>query len=74
MKNGGRIPWNATAICQIFRIFYLMGRHPMKGPFGVPFNVPVIPLGAITLFLGKTNLDCISLKAKDLPGIFLGHA
>ena len=22
MKNGGRIPWNATAICQIFRIFF----------------------------------------------------
>ena len=31
MKNGGRIPWNATAFCDILRIFCLMGRHPMKG-------------------------------------------
>ena len=31
VTNGGRNPWNADAICETFRIFYLMGRHPMKG-------------------------------------------
>ena len=29
--NGGRIPGNVTAICEIFRIFYLIGNHPAKG-------------------------------------------
>ena len=31
--NGGRIPWNATAICEIFRIFCLMGNHHLKDAF-----------------------------------------
>ena len=31
MKNGGRIPWSVTAICQTFKIFCLMGRHLMRG-------------------------------------------
>ena len=31
VTNGGRIPWNAIAICGLLRIFDLMGRHPMKG-------------------------------------------
>ena len=30
-KNGGRIPWNVTVICVIFKISGLMGRHPMRG-------------------------------------------
>ena len=29
--NGGRIPWNVTAICETFKISCLMGRHPMRG-------------------------------------------
>ena len=28
MKNSGRIPWSATAICEILRICYLMGSSP----------------------------------------------
>ena len=39
-------------------LFYLRGRHFLKGRFGVPSNGPVIPFGAdgsnITLFLLKT--------------------
>ena len=31
MKKGRRIPWNVTAICEIFNISWLMGRHRMKG-------------------------------------------
>ena len=30
-KNGGRIPWNVTAICETFKISCLIGRHQMKG-------------------------------------------
>ena len=33
MRNGGQIPWNATAICEIFRISCLMGRHRMKSGY-----------------------------------------
>ena len=29
--NGGRIPWNVTAICETFKISCLMGGHHMKG-------------------------------------------
>ena len=43
----GRIPWNATAISERCRIFCLMGRHLMKGGFGVTFNGPVIPFWAM---------------------------
>ena len=63
MKIGGRIPWNATPICETFKISYLMGRLHMKRRFGVPFNGPVIPFGAmqnITVFLFKTCRDCIN--------------
>ena len=31
MKNGGRIPWNVTAICETFKISCLVGEHQMKG-------------------------------------------
>ena len=30
MKNGGRIPWNVTAICETNKIFCLIGRHLMR--------------------------------------------
>ena len=43
-KNGGRISCNATAICEIFRIFCLMGRHPMKGGSEYLFMAQVVLL------------------------------
>ena len=30
-ENGGRTPWNVSAICEIFKISCLTGRHHMKG-------------------------------------------
>ena len=30
-KNGGQIPWNVAAICEIFQISCLMGRHHVRG-------------------------------------------
>ena len=54
------------------------GKTPYEKRFGMPFNRPVIPFGAVVehhLFLRKTSLDSISLLgAKVLPGIFLGYA
>ena len=40
MKNGGRIPWNVTAIFETYKINY-------ERRFGVPFEAPVIPFGAM---------------------------
>ena len=31
MKIGGQIPWNATAICETFKIYCLMGKHLTNG-------------------------------------------
>ena len=31
MKNGGRIPWIVTAICETYKISCLMGRHLVRG-------------------------------------------
>ena len=34
MKVGGQIPWNAFAICETFKISYLMGRPHMRDVVG----------------------------------------
>ena len=31
MKNGGRVPWNVTAVCETFKISCQMGEHLMNG-------------------------------------------
>ena len=77
MKNGQRIPWNATAICEAFKVSCLTGKTPYERRFGTPFNGPVNPFGA------KVEYHPISVKdlsrlhqfgPKFLPGIFLGLA
>ena len=57
MKNGGRIPCNAAAICETFKISCLTGRPLYERRFGMPFNGPVIfeQWSNITQFLPKTN-------------------
>ena len=73
MKTGGRIPWNAVAIWETFKISCLMGRHIWKAPF----NGPVIPFGATVeyhLFCAKDQSGLHHFGAKVLPGIFLGYA
>ena len=47
MKNGGRIPWNALPSCGTFKISCLMGKTPYERRFGMPFNRPVMPFGAM---------------------------
>ena len=67
MENGGRIPWNVTAICATFKISCLM-EEPYERPFGIPFNGPLSRLerwSTITLFLRKAHRDCINSVQKS---------
>ena len=68
MKNGGQIPRNAAAICEILTIFCLMGRDSiLKGGSECHLTDQLSRLeqwSNITLFLRKSNLDCISLEQK----------
>ena len=73
MKNGGQIPWNATAICKTFRIICLMGRHHVKGGSEYHLTDQVSrleyhPISAKDL----SRLHQFGLKV--LPGTFLGYA
>ena len=77
MKNGGRIPWYVTAICETYKISCLMGRHLTRGGFGEPFEGPVIPFGAMVEYHHISAKDISGLHQfgpKVLPGIFLGYA
>ena len=38
MKNGGQIPWNASPICETFKISCLMGRLHTKDALENPFK------------------------------------
>ena len=66
--NGGRIPWNAAAICENFRIFHLMGNHHVK--VGMPFNgPPVIPSGCngrISPYFCEVHIETTSILSKSL--------
>ena len=71
MENGGQIRWNAAAICETFKIFCLMGGHHMKGGSECHLTDQYYRLeqwSNITIFLRKTNLDCISLEQKSCQG------
>ena len=46
-KNGGRIPWNATAKLRNIPDLLSGGKTPYEWRFGVPFGGPVIPFGAM---------------------------
>ena len=76
MKIGGRIPWNATAVCEIFRISCLMRKHHMKGGSECPFNGPVIPFGGMDEYQLISAKDLSRLHqfgTKLLPGTFLDY-
>ena len=68
MKIGGRIPWTVTAICETFKSLLADGKTPYERRFGMLFNGPVIPFGAMVeyhLFLRNTYRDCIKLIQKS---------
>ena len=53
------------------------GKTPYERRFGMPFNGPVIPFGAMVEFHSISAKDQCRLHqfgAKVLPGIFLGYA
>ena len=67
-KNGGRIPWSVTAICEKFKISCQMGRHPVKGGSAYHLMARLSRLEQwwnITQFLQKTCRDCINSVLKS---------
>ena len=75
--NGGRILWNATPICETFKISCLMGETPYERRFGMPVNGPVIPFEAMVEnhpISAKDQSGLHQFGAKVLPSIFLDHA
>ena len=77
MKNGGRIPWNATVTCGNIQDLLSDGKTLYERRFGKPLNGPVIPIGAMVEYHPISAKDQSRLHqygAKVLPGIFLGYA
>ena len=76
MKNGGRNPWSATAICETYKIYCLMGKHLDERRFGEPFKGPTIPFGSKVEYHPISAKDLSRLHQfgpEVLPGIFLGY-
>ena len=57
MKIGGQIPWNATPICEMFKISFLMGRPHMRDVLGNRLSRPIIPFGSL--------VEYYTISAKD---------
>ena len=77
MRNGGQIPRNVTAICEMFKISCMMGRHPMKGGSECPSTDHWYRLEQLSNYHPVSAKDQSRLHqfgAKVLPGIFLGYA
>ena len=66
MNIGGQIPWNATRICETFKISYLMGKLHMRDVLGNHFKKDqlfhLIHWLSITLFLRKTSQESMNLE------------
>ena len=76
VTNGGRVPWNVTAICETFKISCLTGRTPHERRFGMPFGGPVILFAALVEYHPISAKDQSRLHqfgSKVSPGIFLGY-
>ena len=71
MMNGGQIPCNVTAFCEMFKTSYRTGKTPYKLRFGEPFSGPVILLASMDehhpISAKKTSQDFTSL-VKSLSG------
>ena len=53
------------------------GKTPYERRFGMPFNGPVIPFGAMVEhhpYLCEGHIEIASIWSKVLPSIFLGYA
>ena len=72
MKNGGQIPWNATLICETFKISYLMRKHHVRDVLGSHLKDQLFHLVqwlSITLSLRRTSQESINLEKKSLTWI-----
>ena len=77
MKNGGHIPCDAIAICEMSKTPWQMGGHFYERRFGEPLKGLVIPFGAMVEYHPISARDKSRLHQfckKVLPGIFLGYA
>ena len=73
MKNGWRIPWNVSAICETFKISCLLRRYLVKGGSGVPSNGTVITCSAMVEYPLLSAKDLSRLHQfglEVLPGTF----
>ena len=64
--------WNATSICETFKISCLMGRR-----FSQPFKGPIVPFGSLVEYQPITAKDQSRIHQfgkKVLPGLFHGYA
>ena len=76
MKKGGLILWNATAICEMSKTSWQMGKHFLNGDLENHFKGQVIPFGAVVeyhLFSAKDQSRLPQFGKKVLLGIFLGY-
>ena len=76
-KNGVRIPWNAAAMVRNIQNLLCDGNSPCERRFGVPFNGPVVPFGAVVDYHPISGKDLSRLHQfgkKILSGTFLGYA
>ena len=66
MKNGGRIPWNVTPICETSQILS-DGKTHYERRSGQPCKGPIIPFGSLVEYHPRTAKDqeSINLKRKS---------
>ena len=77
MKVGGLILWNATTICEISQIYYLMGRRPMKDVLGNQLKdrlFHVVSLVEYHPITAKDQSRIHQFGKKVLPGLWIGYA
>ena len=76
MKNGGRILWSVTAICETIQDLLSDGKTPYERWFGMPFNGPVTAFGAMVEYHPISAKDISRVHQfgpKVLPRIFLSY-
>ena len=77
MKIGGQIPWNATPICETFKISCLMGRPHKRDVLGHHLKDRSFRLGSLVEYYPVSAKDQSRIHQfgkKVLPGLFLGYA
>ena len=74
--NGGLIPWNAIAICEMYKTSWQMGKLLTRGDSENHAKGPVIPFGAMVEYYPISSRDQSTLHQcgkKVLPRICFGY-